>query len=781
MPFDNEGKIREIFKSEFSREKVEKMDSFKYSKYLRLVSEVDDRELMSENVDLIADRFKNDILNLSQTGREEDYELATKIGERTEYFLWSAVNIGLKIKPEILEDFYSGLESDNQVIRDSSVNFVSNLVCLDSRNKKEGEKFLDLYNCYMDNLVRIIKEPKNSKEKSMIGLMVDVVYGDFGKDSMDRLLKGVGIDITLKNDLEKENYKSVRDVLTVNSDKLNDDAKNYLGTLLLCWKESYDKSEGLLFESDYINKIAEDYWDKKAMKFRDELFMLMSTKDDDNPWLEIIYGDNKTVDGIEVLKKISTDPSFKQKGLLATYLAYEVWLSNRPFELSPNYCSDEELIKLNNTKDRVYPNISEITINLLHENDLTAIENYMASFASIHETKFADSIIIDERLNLDEKIKFMVCFMNNFGVMKGIDFLAKNIEKSEDIEKVYDKFQGKDLKKRFTELKSLYSDVDFEKYNSPEFTKKEVKIIKDEIEQFSIKNKERPNTIKILDIGAGTGRHCVALHHDGYEVTALEVQPNHVERIRLKDPYLTVIQKSWFDLKLDSNDDAFDFAYCLERTVLHNQTPQDMLKFFDNISQVLSENGRLMIDFADTTVGEYQDRVNKYKDNLRSLGVKKTVVQHIFDGVDDDHQFNRMAPTKEQIEAYIKLVGLKLVKEPVSDVVEKFGEITNTYYIFEKDPNFYPDSKSIGDIKSLFREIGIFDEGVDYNQMIKSLGMTIGQLIIYGVDNESVRVNNYQKNIPNVSVTKNYKGELIFETSRDEGPVSHFITYSKLD
>ena len=188
-----------------------------------------------------------------------------------------------------------------------------------------------------------------------------------------------------------------------------------------------------------------------------------------------------------------------------------------------------------------------------------------------------------------------------------------------------------------------------------------------------------------------------------------------------------------------------------------------------------------MIDFADTTVGEYQDRVNKYKDNLRSLGVKKTVVQHIFDGVDDDHQFNRMAPTKEQIEAYIKLVGLKLVKEPVSDVVEKFGEITNTYYIFEKDPNFYPDSKSIGDIKSLFREIGIFDEGVDYNQMIKSLGMTIGQLIIYGVDNESVRVNNYQKNIPNVSVTKNYKGELIFETSRDEGPVSHFITYSKLD
>jgi hypothetical protein len=47
MSIDNGVEIRDVFKSEFSRQKVEKMDSSKYLNYLDIASGIGEGKLMS--------------------------------------------------------------------------------------------------------------------------------------------------------------------------------------------------------------------------------------------------------------------------------------------------------------------------------------------------------------------------------------------------------------------------------------------------------------------------------------------------------------------------------------------------------------------------------------------------------------------------------------------------------------------------------------------------------------------------------------------------------------
>ena len=734
--FDSERNIAD----QFAAKKIKEMPISEYSEFLwsAALGKLDGvTKMNSEKVEVMVNRYEGDINTLLENKKNETQLQATRISEGLGFLIFSLASKKVEIDSKVIEKFYSLLENDNEFIKRRAIEYVPSLVSLDFQNKEIGKNFLGLYDRFGDDLVRKAKNP-DLKKRSIVEPMLTMVYADFGQEARDNLLERIGIKTKTETKVKDDPYSLMFNF--IKSGNLDDEARESVGSVLSGWKEAFDKSRGFEFKQDRTEEMEANYWDKKSMGFRLALLQLVSNKN------------KNTKNENELLLNLSKDPGFDKKNLLANYLAYEVWFASRTREEGQN-----------SFKEKIYPNIKEITINLLHEGKTTDIDKYINYFSANNETSFADLIIVDKRLNFDEKMKFMVCFMNQFGLVKGIDFLASNINKSDDLKKVYDRFEGKELKKRFVALETLYSDVDFEKYNSEEFTKKEVNLIKSEVAEFSNKNDCKVKAVNILDIGAGTGRHSVALFQEGYKITALEVQSNHIAKIKSKEPKLKIIPESWSDLSLDLGIDSFDFAYCLERTALHNRTPQDMLRFFDNVSGVLSKKGRLMIDFADISVGEYKERVDGFKNNLKDLGVKETMVNHIFDGVDDDHQFNRMAPNKEQIDAYSKLVGLKLVKEAIADVVEKDGEITNNYYVFEKDPEF--KANNLSNTLSLFKTIGIYDEGVDYNQMVKSLGMTIGQVMIYGVNNEEVRLENKQGGPSPVTVFKDAKGRMYLSST----------------
>ena len=64
----------------------------------------------------------------------------------------------------------------------------------------------------------------------------------------------------------------------------------------------------------------------------------------------------------------------------------------------------------------------------------------------------------------------------------------------------------------------------------------------------------RPKDIKILDIGAGTGRYSVALAEEGYDVTAVELVKYNLGILKKKNSSVKAMQGSALNLKKLAND-----------------------------------------------------------------------------------------------------------------------------------------------------------------------------------------------------------------------------------
>ena len=92
------------------------------------------------------------------------------------------------------------------------------------------------------------------------------------------------------------------------------------------------------------------------------------------------------------------------------------------------------------------------------------------------------------------------------------------------------------------------------------------------------------NQVKVLDIGAGTGRYSVPLAEEGYDVTAIELVKYNLGILKKKASPVKAIQGNAIDLKKLAND-SFDV------TLLFG--PMYHLFGFDNKKKALQEAGRV--------------------------------------------------------------------------------------------------------------------------------------------------------------------------------------------
>jgi len=178
--------------------------------------------------------------------------------------------------------------------------------------------------------------------------------------------------------------------------------------------------------------------------------------------------------------------------------------------------------------------------------------------------------------------------------------------------------------------------------------------------------------------------------------------------------------------------------YCLGRTVLHNNTPEKMIGFFDELNRILSPNGVGIIDVPKVPndilgkiLSQYDKEIFQYSTHLENLGVDPTRARHIFDGPDERHKFNRMALTGEQFKSYARLFGFE-VSEAGSFPVQDGSFFTNTYYKVAKNPHFDVASMPDGDFRSAVSAIGILDPGIEFNKYVQSWELPLGVPIMFG-------------------------------------------------
>jgi len=98
--------------------------------------------------------------------------------------------------------------------------------------------------------------------------------------------------------------------------------------------------------------------------------------------------------------------------------------------------------------------------------------------------------------------------------------------------------------------------------------------------------------LKILDVGAGTGRYSVRLADLGHDVTAIEYVNKNVSQIKMKSTKVVVKQGDARNLKV--KDSEFDIVL-LFGPMYHLFSKEDKLKVLEEAKRVVKPNGHILV------------------------------------------------------------------------------------------------------------------------------------------------------------------------------------------
>lgn len=102
--------------------------------------------------------------------------------------------------------------------------------------------------------------------------------------------------------------------------------------------------------------------------------------------------------------------------------------------------------------------------------------------------------------------------------------------------------------------------------------------------------------IKILDIGAGTGRYSVELCHRGYDVTAVELVKHNLEILRAKHENIKTWQGNAKDLHF-LEDNTYDITL-LFGPMYHLHTDENKVQALKEAMRVTKKNGYILVAYV---------------------------------------------------------------------------------------------------------------------------------------------------------------------------------------
>ncbi|PIZ47595.1 hypothetical protein COY32_01395 [candidate division WWE3 bacterium CG_4_10_14_0_2_um_filter_41_14] len=536
--------------------------------------------------------------------------------------------------------------------------------------------------------------------------------------------------------VEKKSLRKIETTVGQNLETLIDPYehdKQRVGTALVTWHQQYAE----LKQAEAKQNGSEGIVQSARLESLDREVSMMSSLLDDALGISII-GD--TQPETELLQRLSTDDTFDGIGNLTAFLGYRLWREKNIFLFARNNKDSQD--RYSTFREIVSPFIQEslVTLATLPEEGHTTLRETLEQLVTSQEKNIALEAIIDESTPPAVKLTLTVELMNTSGVVTTIESLLPHVESNPDVAQLVKTIQGSTGNEVMASLSSVYNAIEFQEYavNNEDLTKREAQLIAFHVEAYAKKHNRDPHEVRIADIGAGTGRLAIALHHDGFDVTAFEYEQKHIQYMSETAPEMAVEEADWHHMPIESatvNSQSPEIFYCLGRTILHNNTPEKMARFFDEMHRILSDGGIGIIDIPnlredDGSPEQYDQNITEFANHLASLGVRMEKSQNIFDGPDDDHRFNRMTLTNEQFKTYARLFGFTVEQTQVEQVGED-SQFENAYYTIKKQPNFEIADIPTNELLSMLYGSGLYHPGVDYNQHVDAWGVPLGTPFVY--------------------------------------------------
>lgn len=160
--------------------------------------------------------------------------------------------------------------------------------------------------------------------------------------------------------------------------------------------------------------------------------------------------------------------------------------------------------------------------------------------------------------------------------------------------------------------------------------------------------KERAEPVKILDIGAGTGRYSVPLAQDGYDVTAVELVKYNLGILKSKGSSVKAYQGTALKLSRFS-DDSFDLTL-LFGPMYHLYTQEDKVKALQEARRVTRPNGIIMVAYL---MNEYSIITYAFKERHILECIEKGMITEDF----------HVKTKPEDLYDYVRLEDINVLNE----------------------------------------------------------------------------------------------------------------------
>lgn len=143
-----------------------------------------------------------------------------------------------------------------------------------------------------------------------------------------------------------------------------------------------------------------------------------------------------------------------------------------------------------------------------------------------------------------------------------------------------------------TRLEAYYNKFNEEKRLLSRHGQVEYKVTMKYIHQY-LKNYDNPT---IIEVGAGTGRYCVSLANEGYDVYAVELVKSNLGTLKAKKSSVKAYQGNAIDLHR-FKDEMFDVTLVLG-PLYHLKTREEQVMALKEAKRITKPNGIIMVAYV---------------------------------------------------------------------------------------------------------------------------------------------------------------------------------------